>query len=345
MISKGKKLVWVELISVLVLLIFSATGMGMAQGKISGYMFGDYFYVLNSHDSSLKGQNGFWFRRIYFTYDHKLPSDLAVRFRLEMNSPGDFETRDTLKPYIKDAYLSWRKNEHNLFVGISPTPTWEFIEGFWGYRSVEKTPLDLFKMGDSRDLGVAFKGKLSRVFGYHIMFANGEGTKSEVNKEKKVYASFLFSLTEKIQFEFYGDYGQGADHMDNFVYQGFLGYKSKKFRLGLQYSHQRKEQGTGKKTLELDVFSAFMVFKIGKNSIFLRWDRMNDPNPAGPKVSYVPFSGSNPFSLFIAGFDAKLSDNVSFIPNIEYFAYERFEGVKPKNDFHLKLTLFYSWSQ
>ena len=75
------------------------------QGKIKGYMFGDYYYVLKNHDSSIEESNGFWFRRIYFTYDHTLDDDFSVRFRLEMNSPGDFSTRSKLESAVKDAYL------------------------------------------------------------------------------------------------------------------------------------------------------------------------------------------------------------------------------------------------
>lgn len=79
------------------------------EGKFSGYMFGDFYYNISNDNSNLKGQNGFWFRRIYFAYDYKISDSWSTRFRLEMNSPGDFKSSDTLKPYIKDAYLSYKK--------------------------------------------------------------------------------------------------------------------------------------------------------------------------------------------------------------------------------------------
>ena len=37
-------------------------------GKISGYIFGDYYYFPSHHDAKFDGQNGFWFRRVYLTY-------------------------------------------------------------------------------------------------------------------------------------------------------------------------------------------------------------------------------------------------------------------------------------
>ncbi len=32
--------------------------------RISGYAFGDYYWIGANHDRSLEGLNGFWFRRI-----------------------------------------------------------------------------------------------------------------------------------------------------------------------------------------------------------------------------------------------------------------------------------------
>ena len=40
-----------------------------ADGSFSGYTFGDYYNFSKNHDSDLEGQNGFWLRRIYFTYN------------------------------------------------------------------------------------------------------------------------------------------------------------------------------------------------------------------------------------------------------------------------------------
>ncbi len=335
-------LTWV--ISMLSLVGFLSHAYG--EGKFSGYMFGDFYYNISNNRSDLKGQNGFWFRRIYFTYDFKISDSWSTRLRLEMNSPGDFKTSDTLKPYIKDAYLTYKRKNHTITLGISPTPTWEYIESFWGYRAVEKTPLDLFKMGDSRDFGVAFKGSIGKdgFFGYHIMAGNGEGTKSEFNKEKKYMGAFLFNLTKTLSFEIYTDYAQGANQKNYYTYQGFLGWKSKKARIGIQYSHQIKEQGTGKSDLKLDVYSIFGILSLSeKVSLLARYDRMDDPLPWGSTVSYVPFNNNAPFNLILFGVDFHPLKNVSFIPNIMYVSYKNVNGEAIDKDIQLKLTFFYSF--
>lgn len=316
-----------------------------SQGKFSGYMFGDYYYVLKNHDESLEGKNGFWFRRIYFTYDYKFNENLFSRLRLEMNSPGDFTTKDKMKPFVKDAYLGFKSKNLKGYFGISPSPTWEFIENFWGYRAVEKTPADLYKNSHSRDFGIAFKGKLSNYFSYHFMFGNGEGEASETNKGKKTMLSFMFHKKD-FYTEFYLDNSQEKDDKDKNMYQVFLGLKKKKFTLGLQAYQQNIKQGEGSKDLKLKVYSAFLNLNLNEKMVLLmRADKSDEPNPFISKQSYIPFDTEHPFMLYIFGFDFKVYEGISILPNLTYVNYEKFNGTKPESDLYFKLTIFYKFSQ
>ena len=315
-----------------------------SQGKISGYMFGDYYYVLKNHDESLKDQNGFWFRRIYFTYDYNYNENLFLRFRLELNSPGDFKTKDKIKPFVKDAFLGLNLNKnHKAYFGISPSPTWEFIENFWGYRAVEKTPGDLYKSGSSRDFGIAFKGKLSKYFSYHFMFGNGEGEASETEKGKKTMFSFLFNK-KGFYTEFYLDDSQEKDNKDKNMYQLFLGLKKKKFTLGFQAYQQNIKQGEGAKVLKLNVYSAFLNLNLNEKTVLLfRVDKSDEPNPYISNQSYIPFDKDHPFILYLFGIDFKAYKDISIIPNLTYVNYEKFNGTKAENDLYFKLTLFFAF--
>ena len=100
------------------------------------------------------GQNGFWIRRLYFTYDHTLSKAFSVRVRLEANSKGDFKSTGVNTPYLKDAWLKWTFGAHALFAGLAPTPSIDFVDAFQGYRHVEKSPIDLYRWDGSRDLGL-----------------------------------------------------------------------------------------------------------------------------------------------------------------------------------------------
>ena len=65
-------------------------------GKFSGLMFGDYYWydtwhgdtVSASNSAKPDGQQGFWLRRAYLTYDHTFSATMSARLRMEMNSNG-----------------------------------------------------------------------------------------------------------------------------------------------------------------------------------------------------------------------------------------------------------------
>ena len=64
-----------------------------AEGKISGVIFVDYYYVAKNHNEKVEGRNGFWIRRVYFTYDNLLSEKFKIRFRMEFNQNGDFRRK------------------------------------------------------------------------------------------------------------------------------------------------------------------------------------------------------------------------------------------------------------
>ncbi len=179
----------------------------------SGLMFGDYYYVIDNHRESIVDKNGFWFRRIYFTVDKGLSESFDVRLRLEFNSPGDFVSDTRLEPFVKDAYVRWKNDKYQALFGIVPSPTWDFIESFWEYRSIEKTPLDLYRMGFSREFGVSFRGGSKKVQ-FHVAFGDGAGERAEVNEGKAVAGSVRFKINETFVTELYGDYNKRPGDID-----------------------------------------------------------------------------------------------------------------------------------
>ncbi|MFQ5797699.1 MAG: hypothetical protein ACE5H0_03280 [Bacteroidota bacterium] len=312
--------------------------------KFSGYMFGDYYYVAANHDSANENLNGFWFRRIYFTYDHVLSEDFAIRLRLELNSPGDFTTSSKIEPFAKDAYLKWKLSDYQILFGLSSTPTWDVIEKIWGYRSVEKTPLDLQKFGSSRDLGIAIKGHLDqrKRVNYHVMFANGAGTKSETNKGKKILGSFGFKPDDSIILEVYGDWEDRGDPT-RYTVQGFAAYQTDKARLGVHFASQTRT-ASGKEDENLEIASVFVAGELSdKVQAFARYDHMFDPAPSG--ISYIPFDNTAGSSnLIVAGLDYSPANNVHFMPNLEVVIYgENAGGTKPDSDVIPRLTAYYKF--
>lgn len=323
----------------------SASGEQGPGGRLSGYAFGDVYWMAANREAASKGQNGFWFRRIYFTYDQPLGGAFDMRIRFEFNSPGDFKTKAKLEPYIKDAYVRWRRGGQSVYLGVSPTPTWEGIEGIWGYRSVEKTPVDLQRFGDSRDFGLAVQGRLDdggRVK-YHVMIGNGGGTASETNKGKFLLGSLGVKLTDALFFEAYGDWDDRPGRTDRYTWQAFAAYQRAGYRLGLHFVQQGRQQEGGK-TEKLELASGFLVARLGeKLNVLARVDRMFDANPEGAKIPYLPFDPNARSVFVVAGLDYTPHASVHLIPNVEFVGYERTFGYRPDNDVMVRLTFHYIW--
>lgn len=311
--------------------------------KISGYVFGDYYWAAASHDESLKDRNGFWFRRIYLTFDKEMTERLDMRLRFEMNSAGDFTSDQRLEPFAKDAWVSWRfSDQHQTYLGLSPTPTWNVVESFWSYRSLEKTVLDLQRMGAARDLGLAFKGSLgsTRKVRYHFMVGNGSSIRGETDRGKGTLASLVYYPNDSIILEFYSDYDQRPEQADRNTYHAFLGYKRDWGRLGFQYGHQKRK---GDSKVDLDVLSFFGFVNVSpKVTLIGRYDRMFDPNPEGANIPYLPIDPTAKFHFFLTGIDWKVTEEFSLLPNIQVVRYDqREDGTRPATDVIPRVTFFY----
>jgi len=287
--------------------------------KISGLAFGDFYWMAGSHDESLKDQNGFWFRRLYLTFDKAMTERLDMRLRFEMNSAGNFTSDNRLEPFTKDAWVRWKfTDQHQAYLGLSPTPTMNVVDEIWTYRFLEKSLLDLQRIGATRDLGVAFRGSLGseRKVRYHFMFGNGSSTRGETNREKGALASLGFYPNDSWVLEFYGDYDNQPLQADRNTYSAFLAYKRDWGRLAIQYAHQKRK---GASPVDLDLMSFFGFVHLAPNLTLIgRYDRMFDPNPEGPLIPYLPIDPTAKF-LSPASIGRLLKSSACFL-TLKWFA-------------------------
>lgn len=317
------------------------------KGRLSGLLYSDFYWIANNHNEDLEGENGFWARRVYLTYDSNVSQDITARLRLEMNSPGDFTSRVKLEPFVKDLYAKWAMNEdHSLIAGISPTPTWGLVEQIWGYRSVEKSPVDLYKLGSSRDFGIALQGRLGadEKLKYHAMVGNGSGTDAETNRWKKYMLSLAWWFSENLVIEAYGDYNRSNETSTRTTLHGFAGYTSESINIGAMYAAQFQiEEITGADdiTETLDVASIFANISLNQKwSAILRADRMFAANPQGPTIDYIPFSDQAESTLLLLGLGFRPVPNLHVIPNIESVFYGDIpNGTRPDSDLIFRTTL------
>ena len=306
-------------------------------------MFGDYSYNV-AHDSTTalssaavgangKDFNAFQIRRIYFAYDNDIAANFTTRFRLE-GSTGS--------PIVKDAYLKWKNvfNGSDLVFGMQPTPAFDVSEAAWGYRSLEKTIMDLRGVVFPRDLAISLKGKLDEKgsLNYWIMFGNNSGTNAETDRYKRLYAHIQVKPVDNLQVTLYADYAMKSDvnnnnsttapkatlNNDDITTALFIGYGIKdQYNVGVEVFYKMTANGnasgtspnisyTSKNALGVSVFGSYNFTQdLAAVARYDTFDPNSDSNFKGDSRNYL-----------LAGLNWKVDKNVMIMPNVQYETYE-----------------------
>jgi hypothetical protein len=310
-------------------------------GKFSGLVFGDYYWYFDRHQDGIssndptpiEGQHGLWFRRIYATYDFTYNEKLTTRFRLEMNSSGDFTGGD-LVPFVKDAYVKWAYNgKQELTLGIHPTLTFDWFDGFWGLRHIEKTPADLYRLDSSRDFGFSFDGPTPLDgLTYAAQFGNESGNGSETQEGKILRLESRYEREQGLALEGFYSFGTRPAGEHRQTAQGIAGVRGDAGRIGGQYLWQQRRSGqAGVPHQTISVWSGFGVWEFmpKRASAFLRADsvsgRLGDLEtglPGAEGIDYWLLSSQSPFTTWIVGGEWYLHPAVRLSPNLEIVRYE-----------------------
>lgn len=343
-----------------------------SKGKISGVMFGDFYYNV-ARDTSFAGAsapsktaiggpkdvNGFQFRRIYFTYDYDFSEKFTTRFRLEADQTALSGTK--ILPVVKDAYLKWNHaiGSSDFIFGIQPTTAFDISEGAWGYRSLEKTIIDLRGAIPSRDFGVALKGKIDDdgTWNYWAMIANSDGNSPNSSKQHRFSLNLLTKPAKSIQIYVNGDYKTQANINDPastttpkatvsnnvLTLSGFAGYKDAGLSLGLEAFNQSTQNGyldalttpaslTSLSALGVTVFGTFELQPdLALIARYDYYDPNTNSNAKGDARNYI-----------IAGASWMPEKNVSIIPNLQLETYEApTGGTAPSASVNARVTLYY----
>lgn len=318
-------------------------------GKVWGLAFGDYFYktggdslpTVLEYSKYKKDYNAFEFRRIHLGYDYNISENFVTSFVLSYE--GEDLTSDSKRAvFVKDAFLKWKNifTNSDLTFGLMPTPGFTFIsEKVWGFRSVDKTIMDMRGVLSSRDIGLMLNGTFDKDknYGYYVMVGNGRGVRLETNKYKRVYGSlFANFLNKKIIVDVFGDYEAAPDNHRT-TFQSFVGYVNECMSAGAEYYSQKDKDVELSKGVSLFVSGKVLRDKL---KMFARYDYYNPNKPTG--------TGFNQHFV-TAGLEFSPAPKVHISPNIWINAYEGV-AIAPfvnvpnrKSDVVPRLTLFYEY--
>ena len=336
------------------------TGPDFPRGKISGYIFSDWYenlagnpahnYDANGNDlgqANIDGKNvitkdlnGFQIRRAYFQLDNDLSAKYATRFRLEADNKSlTSDGKDGVA--VKAAYLQ-AKNVYprgDFLVGIVSTPMFEVWEDFWGFRAIEKTEADFRGLAPSADQGAELKGFVdaNHVFGYTAFVGNGAGQKPETNRQKRT-ALALPVRWKDLHVQPYVDYEAVHGGRDRATYELFAGYDLLKGSVGWEFVDQDQHVPAAK-SVEPRGQSLFARYAYRSDlGGFLRFDYWAPDNNAGKRVDQ---------EFWIAGIDWQPTKDVHVMPNLEAMEYRARGGaVEPAHhDLQARITFYYKFSK
>ncbi len=324
-----------------------------SKGKISGLMFSDYYYnaerdtftsLKNVAYGGTKGQNGFQFRRIYFTYDYNISKKFTTRFRLE-GAQNETFTNGKVGVFVKDAYLEWKNilKGSNLIIGIQPTIAYTTTEQIWGRRYIERTIMDLRGIVDSRDFGISLNGSFdeqSKVT-YGVMLGNNSGTTVENDKYKRVYAHLGFNPVKEMYITLFSDYRAHPEsefagmklNYDEYTQAVMIGYKNEKtFSAGIESFYNYTQNYYRSFGISIFASASFNELVSG----FVRYDFFDNDITEG--------HDRDTRNLFLAGLDFYPDKNVSISPNVAIETYAAlYDGTTIKPSITPRITLFYKF--
>ena len=293
-------------------------------GNLTGGFYGDFYYKNHSDSLGRGGSNvqyrgnqqmdAFQIRRMYLNYDYNFAKNISASVCLSheegpniANTGTNLDAAGYNSVYFKYFYLKWT----NIFKGsnliLGQMPTCSFANSYntdplWGYRSIERTLMDMHNIDGSSDMGISLQGNLLKqkdvadslnptIVGYQIMLANGNSAKPENDRFKKWRANVFASLLQqKLTVGAYADYNtlQLSPYlMTNTTFKGYAHYKTDWFRIGFEAFQQINKNSDIYKTTSTAIkdtasaaifgWSVFGSSRIIKNKLnfFVRMDQYN----------------------------------------------------------------------
>lgn len=230
--------------------------------------------------------------------------------------------------YLKMAEITWDIDEHfTLRIGqLLNTQYLTFIDPFWGYRFIDVTFQEKYRIGQPADFGMQLDYKLGEKFLNQLSVVNGEGPfrYQDVNSGFIFSNNIQYSPVKHLVLKLYIDYGPTSDtahnKADKSVISGFAGYKTDKFRVGAEFDqvwNYNWDEG-----YDLTGYSVFGAYDLNEKINFMaRYDHLAN-SLAGPPQEYVIAGiGYNPITPLTTSLNYRynvstVTADVLYVPSV-----------------------------
>lgn len=266
------------------------------KGKAIVQVFSN-FHSGFGHDNDVRG---FELDRSYLGYQYSLGKGVQVKAVMDVGQSDDVNDYHRIA-YIKNAQISWKFGKLTFNGGLISTIQFSMQEKFWGYRYIMKSFQDIYKFGNSADLGISATYQFTKWFSADAIVVNGEGYK-KIQKNDGLMYGLGVTLTpiKGFSMRVYCGLNEGADKSQEDIQNlaTFVGYKGDKFSIGAEYNRIWNA-----KYVNGNDYKGFSVYGNAKlnNSVdaYLRYDKCSQKEE----------------NAFIAGLQWKLGENVKVSPN------------------------------
>ena len=219
------------------------------KGKAIVQVFGSFNTGFGAENDS----RGFELERSYLGYEYNLGGGLSVKSVMDIGKSSDVSDNQRLA-YVKNAMITWKKDNFTFNGGLISNIQFNFQEKFWGYRYVAKDFQDMYKFGNSADLGISASYKFNDYVSADAIIVNGEGYKKLQKKDGLLYgAGVTLTPIKGLSVRFYGSVNEAADkskeNTSNFA--AFVGYKGDGFSIGAEYN--KMENASNKQTASIHI--------------------------------------------------------------------------------------------
>lgn len=317
--------------------------------------------------------NAFQIRRALLGYDYQFTPNFSSTIVFANEQNVDAGGKNTF--YLKYAFVKWsnifRLKNTDFIFGQYQTASFATVisgtavntDAVWGYRSIERTLIDMHGVDGSTDLGASLQGKLwsqksgsdtlnPTFIGYALQVGNNNSAVPNASNFKKGRANlFLTTLGRKLTLGVYGDYvvqQLSPYRTDNTTFKFYAIYKTDWFRIGAEVFQQTNKNsdiyrvssgGIVSATAQNDTsngvqfgWSVFAASRIIKNklNVFARYDVYN------PDTKY---NNNNVYAGVYSGIKGSNLTTATFYT--QHFITAGFDWT-PNSRFHIMPNIWYN---
>ncbi|MBN2668354.1 MAG: hypothetical protein JXR60_03910 [Bacteroidales bacterium] len=259
-------------------------------------------------NSTIEPYEGMELSRAYLGYKAQIDSSFHVKLVMDVeNKTGRFDT------YLKNASLSYNKNQFEINIGLISTTQFAIQEKTWGHRYIQKSYQDQYKYNSSADLGVSIFYNFKPWLNLDFIFQNGEGYKN-VDPTGTYRGGFglTVKILKSITYRAYYDFSIKTD-ISRENYATFIAYNFKKtFSIGAEFNYQKNNNFI--ENHNLYGYSIFSTYNYNNHwSIIARYDNSmsNTITTDLTRIEPQPWNANRDEQMIFAGIQYKLSNKVA----------------------------------